>query len=313
VAFPTETVYGLGAGIYHEEALKNIYKAKGRPSDNPLIVHIWDKSQIEDIAEDLTKSAKILADTFMPGPITLVMKKKENISSVISAGLNTVAVRMPEHIVARELIRSAGEPVAAPSANLSGKPSPTEAKHVIADLSGRVDAIIESDNCRAGVESTVVDVTREAPVILRPGVITYEDIKNVIPTVSVDKHVLNKVELDETPKSPGMKYTHYSPDAEVIVIEGEPDKVREKILQLLKQNSEIKTGVISYFNDYDTENVLKAGNDTEEYAHNLFSLLRQFDELGVKKVFAEFREEGGCGMAVENRLYKSAGYNIIHV
>lgn len=249
----------------------------------------------------------------MPGPITLVMKKKKNISSVISAGLNTVAIRLPEHRVAQELIRAAGEPVAAPSANLSGKPSPTEAKHVISDLSGRIDAIIASDSCRAGVESTVVDVTGDAPVILRPGVVTYEDIKKIIPDVSVDKHVLNKVELDETPKSPGMKYTHYSPEADVIVVEGKPEAVKTKILQLLLDNSDIKTGVISYLNDYNTENVLKAGNNTEEYAHNLFSLLREFDELGVKKVFAEFREEGGCGMAVENRLYKSAGYNIIHV
>lgn len=314
VAIPTETVYGLGASIYKEEALTNIFKAKGRPADNPLIVHISDKAMIDSIAENLTENAKILADKFMPGPITLVMKKKKEISDMITAGLDTVAVRFPEHVVARAIIEEAGVPIAAPSANLSGKPSPTEAKHVIDDLAGRVDVIVAGGSCSAGVESTVVDVTGQVPVILRPGVITYEDIKAVIGDVTIDKHVLKRVEMNETPKSPGMKYKHYSPEAEVIVVEGEKNAVKKKITELLNESTGIKTGIISYLNnDYEGGNVLYAGESYKEYAHNLFSMLRKFDELGVRCIFAEFCEEGGCGMAVQNRLYKSAGYNVLHV
>jgi len=314
VAFPTETVYGLGAGIYHEEALKNIFKAKKRPMDNPLIVHISEKSEMEDIAEEITPCAKILAEKFMPGPITLVMKKKSCISSVISAGLDTVAVRCPAHPIANALIKAAGEPIAAPSANLSKKPSPTEAFHVINDMNGRIEAIISGGSCSAGVESTVVDVTGDFPVILRPGVITYEDLTEVMPKTEIDKHVLKSVDADEIPKSPGMKYLHYSPEADVMVIEGEKESVKAEIDRLLMENKGIKTGVLGYFNkEYDCDVVLSAGNTQEEYAHNLFSMLRRFDELGVEKVFAEFREEGGCGLAVQNRLYKSAGYKVIHV
>ncbi len=313
-AIPTETVYGLGASIYHEEAVKNIFKAKGRPADNPLIVHISDKSMIDEVAECMTENAEILADKFMPGPITLVMKKKKGISDIITAGLDTVAIRFPEHPIARAVIEAAGEPVAAPSANISGKPSPTKAKHVIDDLTGRVDVIVSGGSCSAGVESTVVDVSGDVPVILRPGVVTYEDIKAVIPTVIIDKHVLKRVEINEVPKSPGMKYKHYSPEAEVIVVEGEKDAVRKKITELFEKSKGMKTGIISFLNnDYECENVLYAGSDYREYAHNLFSMLRKFDETGVKRVFAEFCEEGGCGLAVENRLYKSAGYNVIHV
>ncbi len=249
----------------------------------------------------------------MPGPITLVMKKRDSVSSVISAGLDTVAVRMPQNKVALRLISEAAEPVAAPSANLSGKPSPTEAKHVINDMSGRIDAIIASKACDAGVESTVVDVTGDVPVILRPGVITYEDILSVMPSVVVDKHVTEMVEADEVPKSPGMKYKHYSPDADVIVVEGRAEAVKAEVERLLAENSNVKTGVISYLNTYGTENEFYAGADAREFAHNLFSVLREIDEQKIERVFAEFYDDGGCSMAVKNRLYKAAGYNVIRV
>lgn len=269
---------------------------------------------IEDVAESITESAQALIDSFMPGPITLVVKKRKAISSVISAGLDTVAVRFPAHPIARAIISEAGEPIAAPSANLSGKPSPTEAKHVIDDLTGRVDVIVAGGSCDAGVESTVVDVTGNYPVILRPGVVTYEDIKRIIPSVTIDKNVICRVEMNEVPKSPGMKYKHYSPNADVIVIEGDKKRVKEKVLELIEENHDLKMGIISYLNyDYNMENVLCAGKSSEEYAHNLFSMLRKFDDLGVCKVFAEFCEEDGCGLAVKNRLYKAAGYNIVKV
>lgn len=314
MAFPTETVYGLGGGIMHEEALRNIYMAKGRPQDNPLIVHIACKDDIKNVAKELTESAKILADAFMPGAITLVVKRRDDISAVVSAGLDTVAVRCPSHKIAHALIEAAEEPIAAPSANLSGKPSPTIARHVIEDLNGRVDAIISGGECLAGVESTVVDVTGDTPVILRPGIITYEDISEYIPSVCIDKHVLSKVEMNEVPKSPGMKYKHYAPNADVTVVEGDAESVKRKINELIKNESNLRVGVIAYMNkDYIADKVIYAGNNSREYAHNLFTVLRSFDESGIDKVFAEFHEEGGCAMAVKNRLYKSAGYKVIHV
>ena len=314
VAFPTETVYGLGADAFNPESVKKIFEAKGRPSDNPLIVHISNKEMIDKLVIDKTDSAKLLIDTFMPGPITLVMKKSEKIDDIVSAGRPTVAVRFPENEVALSLIENAKTPIAAPSANLSGKPSPTEARHVIEDMDGRIDCIIDGEAGLAGVESTVVDVTEEIPVILRPGIITLEDIKEIIPETVVDEHVLKAVSVSETPKSPGMKYKHYAPDADVTVVEGAPENVYKKIQELLAQNPEKKCGVLTISGrNYNADYILSAGNNNIEYAHNLFTRLREFDEADVEIVFAELCIEDKFSMTVKNRLYKSAGNKVIYV
>ena len=268
VAFPTETVYGLGASAFDSDAAKKIYAAKGRPSDNPLIVHICDKGQIKDIAEEM----------------------------------------------AQKLIKAAGVPIAAPSANLSGKPSPTKAKHVVKDMTGRIDAIIDGGECNVGVESTIVDFTGEKPVILRPGGVTYDDLKGIGLDVEIDKNILHSIAADEVPKCPGMKYKHYAPNAEVTVVEGEKDAVQSKIKELLEQTEGKVTGVLTMYGAvYDKAVMLSAGSTNKEYAKNLFAALREFDELGVEVVFAEFSEKDGYGLAVKNRLYKAAAQRVIHV
>ncbi len=314
VAFPTETVYGLGANVFCIDAVKNIFKAKGRPSDNPLIVHVSDKEMIDSLVLEKTESARLLIDKFMPGPLTLIMKKSEKIDDAVSAGLKTVAVRFPENETAVKLIKYANVPVCAPSANLSGKPSPTEARHVIEDMSGRIECIIDGGTCSAGVESTVVDVTEEIPVILRPGIITLEDLRNVIPETQVDEHVLKAVSVTDTPKSPGMKYKHYAPNADVTVVEGSPENVAKKINELLLENKDKKCGVLlSSENSYNADVVFSAGRDNKEYAHSLFTRLREFDEAKCDLVFAELTVDDKFLMTVKNRLYKSAGNKVIYV
>ncbi len=314
VAFPTETVYGLGASALNADAAEKIYAAKGRPSDNPLIVHICDKSQIEALAREITPAAKKLIDAFMPGPFTIILKKRENIPDAVTAGLDTVGIRFPQNSVAVKFIAAAGTPIAAPSANISGKPSPTKAEHVIHDMDGRIDAIIDGGDCAVGVESTIVDATGATPVILRPGGVTPDMLRAVVPETTVDANVLAAVSADTKPKCPGMKYTHYSPDAEVIVVEGERDAVREKIKSLLRENKDKITGVLTMYGSvYDDAVMLSAGGTNKDYAKNLFAALRSFDDLGVETVFAEFCEKDGYGLAVKNRLYKSAGNKVIHV
>lgn len=314
VALPTETVYGLGASAFNPDAARKIYAAKGRPSDNPLIVHICDKAQISEIAEDITPEAKRVIDAFMPGPITIILKKNPIVPDAVTAGLKTVAVRYPLNETACRLIRAAGVPIAAPSANLSGKPSPTDVSHVIEDMTGRIDAIIDGGRCDVGVESTIVDFTDEMPVILRPGGVTYDDLKKVVPTIKIDKNILRSIGADEVPKSPGMKYKHYAPNAEVTVIEGEKENVQRKIKELLSDNEGKIAGVLAMYGaDYDNAVILPAGESNKEYAKNLFSALREFDRLGVEKVYAEFCEKDGYGLAVKNRLYKAAAQRVIHV
>lgn len=314
VAFPTETVYGLGASAFDADAAKKIYAAKGRPSDNPLIVHICDKAQIADIAAEIPDAAQIVIDKFMPGPVTIILKKKSVVPDDVTAGLDTVAIRFPAHETAQRLIAAAGVPIAAPSANLSGKPSPTKAKHVIKDMTGRIDAIIDGGDCNVGVESTIVDFTGERPVILRPGGVTYDDLKAQGIDVEIDKNILQSIAPDEVPKCPGMKYKHYAPNAEVTVVEGEMTAVQQKIKELLNETKGKIAGVLTMYGaDYDNAVILSAGNTNKEYAKNLFSALREFDELGVEIVFAEFCEKDGYGLAVKNRLYKAAAQRVIHV
>lgn len=314
VAFPTETVYGLGANAFCEEAVLNVFKAKCRPADNPLIVHVSNKEMIDELVEEKNEIAERLIESFMPGPITLVMKKNKRVADCVSAGLDTVAVRFPVHETARRLIEFAGVPIAAPSANLSGKPSPTEARHVICDMNGRIEAVIDGGACDAGVESTVVDVTGKIPVILRPGIVTLEDLKEVFPETEVDRHVLCEVENDETPRSPGMKYKHYAPKADVTVVEGTEECVYKKIKELLDENKDKRCGVLTVSGrSYEAPVVLSAGNNNRTYAHNLFSKLREFDELEVEKVFAEICVFDKYLMTVKNRIYKSAGNKVIYV
>lgn len=313
-AFPTETVYGLGANAFMPESVKRIYEAKGRPSDNPLIVHIADIESLYSLADEINDNAKALINAFMPGAFTIILKKSERVPYDVTAGMQTVAIRFPENETACRLIRAAGVPIAAPSANLSGKPSPTKAKHVIKDMLGRIDAIIDGEDCTVGVESTIVDATKDIPVLLRPGGITLEDLRAVVPEVEVDGHILSSVKSGEQPLCPGMKYKHYAPDAEVTVIEGDMDSVKKRIDELLEENSDKICGVLTMSdNAYDSAVILSGGMTNREYAKRLFSNLREFDNLGVEMVFAEFEERDGYGLAIKNRLYKAASQRIIYV
>lgn len=315
VAFPTETVYGLGANALDEGAVKRIYAAKGRPSDNPLIVHFANAADIKTVVREIPEAALRLLEQFSPGPLTIILKKQPCLNDTVTAGLDSVAVRIPANPVARALIAAAGVPVAAPSANLSGKPSPTRAAHVIADMDGRIDAIVDGGSCAVGVESTVLDMTGTRPAILRPGGVTYAQIKAVLPDVQIDAHVLQSVGAAETPKSPGMKYKHYAPDAEVIVVEGDIKKVRGKIEELIKGVQHKRVGVLAMDGaSYPAADlVLSAGADNRNYANRLFDALREFDRRQIDLVFAEFSGDMDYGLAVKNRLYKAAGNHIIHV
>lgn len=317
VVFPTETVYGLGANGLDEMAVKKIFQAKGRPSDNPLILHISRMEDINKLVREIPPILNTIADCFWPGPLTLIMKKSDIIPKVVTGGLDTVAIRVPRHNTALQLIHFAGVPIAAPSANLSGRPSPTSAEHVISDLSGRVDIIIDGGCSQFGVESTVLDLSKDIPTIVRPGGITIEDLEKVIPTVKLDEHLLKKVE-GITPISPGMKYTHYSPNAEVFIVEGDANTVIDKINKLCLENKKIgkKVGVMATNQTIDRYlygQVLTLGDRTnlDEIASNLFNVLREFDKMGVDIVFSESFETEGIGLAVMNRLIKAAGYKVI--
>ena len=316
VIFPTETVYGLGANALENDAVIKIYEAKGRPSDNPLIVHIYEKNEVYDLAKDVSEKAEIVMDSFWPGPITIILKKKSIIPNRTSGGLDTVAIRMPSHKIAREIIKQAGVPIAAPSANISGRPSPTKAKHVYEEMNGRVDGIVLGGDCNFGLESTVLDMTSDIPMILRPGSITKEDLEKVVGEVEIDPSI-EKKEDNIKAKAPGMKYTHYSPDADVYIVSGKEKDVIDKINELSKTNSEKgqKTGVMCFnknVNLYNCEAV-GLGDTLEEVGSNLFGVLREMDERKIDIVYSEEFPREGVGQAIMNRLNKSAGYKIIKV
>lgn len=318
VAFPTETVYGLGANALDEAAVKKIFEAKGRPSDNPLIVHIADIEDVKPLVTDIPDHVHVLMEKFWPGPLTLVFPKSNIVPSMITGGLDTVAIRMPAHPIARNLIAMAGVPVAAPSANLSGKPSPTLASHVVEDLLGRVDAIISGGNCEVGVESTVLDITGEVPMILRPGGVTKEALASVLGEVVVDRAITAGDEKHLIPKSPGMKYTHYAPKADVVVVEGELQAVVNKIQQIQQQKQEtgMKIGIMATDetkDKYDNAQILSVGSRErlETITNNLFRVLREFDEIGVDIILAEAIERKGLGDAIMNRLLKAAGNHVV--
>ena len=319
VAFPTETVYGLGANGLDENAVPKIYEAKGRPSDNPLILHISKLDEIEDIVKEIPKSALILAEEFWPGPLTMVFKKSERIPYRTTGGLESVAIRMPSNKIARELIKAAGVPIAAPSANSSGRPSPTKAAHVIYDLDGKIDMVIDGGEVDIGIESTIVDVTGEVPVILRPGFITEEMLSEAIGRVEIDEVVKSlSPDKDLKPKAPGMKYRHYAPKGRMTIYKGSHSKVVERINEEISKLEGKKTGVLatdetkSY---YRADIIISLGSreDGESIAHNLFDALRKFDDDDVEFIYSEGFDENKLGFAIMNRLHKSAGYNIINV
>lgn len=302
VAFPTETVYGLGANGLDGEAAARIYTAKGRPADNPLILHIAQKNEVYALAAEVPAEAQRLMDAFWPGALTIILPKKAHIPEIVSAGLETVGVRMPSHPAARALIAAAGLPLAAPSANASGRPSPTLAEHVAHDLGGRIDMILDGGATECGLESTVVEATAEGVCVLRPGAVTLEDLRGVVPDVWLDTG------STAAPKAPGMKYTHYSPLAEVILVTGAPERVAEYI-RTAAAASEAPVGILTARNGYDSgkDIVLSLGARQEDAAANLFAMLREFDRRGVTRVYAEGVDERGLGLAVMNRLGKAAG------
>ena len=310
VVFPTETVYGLGADALKEESVDKIYAAKGRPSDNPLIIHIADKEDVKNIALEIKEDAKKLIDAFWPGPLTMIFKKRPEINDKVTAGLDTVAIRCPSNEIANKLIKLSGVYVAAPSANLSGSPSPTTLKHVVDDLDGRVDYIVDGTGCEIGIESTVLDVSQDEFKILRPGKITYEDIRKITDKIKSDYIDVKNV---ETAQCPGMKYTHYSPKAKVIVVEGDTEKTKAYIQEKLNLKTE-PTGVIAYkISGFEKSDYTVCFDNMNEYATMLYECLRKFDEENIKTVYAQFKEEKGIGVAVKNRIYKSAGYDVINL
>ena len=313
VVFPTETVYGLGANALDPEAAKKIYEAKGRPSDNPLIVHISKKEDVDFLARNISQDAKLLMEAFWPGPLTLILDKSDNVPIETTGGLMTVAIRMPSNPIARKLIDLAGVPIAAPSANISGRPSITSSKYLVEELCERVDAIIISEDSEIGLESTVIDMTASTPVILRPGKIGKTEIEKI----------LNKeIELDPSlkdenaaPKSPGMKYKHYSPNATVIVVTGSLDEMKQKINQKLSldKNKSDKVKVVcledrvSLYDGYG----ISWGKSSQEAAKNLFKILRLMDEQNIEVVYFEALNSDEISEAVMNRLIKAAGNMIL--
>lgn len=309
VIFPTETVYGLGANALNEEAVKKIFIAKGRPSDNPLIVHISKFEDVYDFVLEVPENAKKLAKAYWPGPMTLVMKKKDNIPNVVSAGLDTVGIRLPENKIARKLIKLSGCPIAAPSANLSGSPSPTTFEHVLNDMNGRVDAIIKGKECNVGVESTVIDVTEEIPVILRPGGITAKMIKKICGNVKIAKGV-DGTTNEEKPKSPGMKYKHYAPKCEIILIDKNENQIEnvKKEYEKVETNNKVIICIRKNKKSYKGMNILCIGNSKkpETIARKLFYMFRKCDELGYEVAIMEAVDEDGIGMAIMNRARRAA-------
>lgn len=318
VAFPTETVYGLGANALDGTAVRKIFEAKGRPQDNPLIVHISDFDELEPLVAEVPAIARKLMDRFWPGPMTIIFKRSAVIPDETSAGLDSVGIRMPSNPIARALIKAAGVPVAAPSANISGRPSPTEVDSCIEDLSGKVDMIIGGEKCEVGVESSVIDVTEYPPCILRPGGITLEMFRTVDENIYIDPSILKKPEADFRPKAPGMKYRHYAPKAPVRIVQGEPEKVIALINEMVQNyiNEGKKVGIIATDETKDRYRggvVVSLGSrrDMDSVTRNLFETLRSFDSEGVSLILSESFEETGKGIAVMNRLKKAAGFDII--
>ena len=319
VAFPTETVYGLGGDALNENSSAKIYAAKGRPSDNPLIVHISNMGALPKIVREIPREAYLLAEKYWPGPLTMIFNKSDVVPYATTGGLDTVAVRMPSNRTARALIDAAGGYVAAPSANRSGRPSPTVAKYVIEDLNGQIEMIIDGGEVNIGLESTIIDLSESRPTILRPGYITEEMPEAAIGQVDVDKTIIDN-HSGQAPKAPGMKYRHYAPKGNLTIVEGEPSAVVEYINDQVEtlQKEGIKTGVIATdetaakYLGGDVKSAGKRQNE-EEIARHLFRILREFDDDEVQVMFAESFPHEGIGQAIMNRLLKAAGHQVVRV
>lgn len=317
VAFPTETVYGLGGDALNPASSQKIYAAKGRPSDNPLIVHIADMEAIGRIAEAVPEKARAAAEAFWPGPLTMIFQKTGEVPMGTTGGLNTVAVRMPDHNAARALIRAGGGYIAAPSANTSGRPSPTTAQHVEEDLNGKIDMILDGGAVEIGVESTILDMTAKPPMILRPGAVTREMLEELIGEVAVDKTVID-AGSHAAPKAPGMKYRHYAPKAELTVVEGSISRTVDEIIRLTGEKiaEGFKVGIIATeetVGRYSMGEVkcIGARGEEETIASRLYGILREFDGIGIDYIYSEAFGREGIGSAVMNRLLKAAGQRII--
>lgn len=312
VAIPTETVYGLAGNALKGESVKKIFAAKGRPSDNPLIVHISDISQWAALVKDIPERAMALAEKFWPGPLTIILPKSKIIPDEICGGLDTVAVRMPSNETARAIIDACSFPLAAPSANTSGKPSPTTAQHVMADLDGKIDAIVDGGSCFVGIESTVISLKDDVPRLLRPGGITPEMLKEVLGEIIIDDAVYNKLSEGAVAASPGMKYKHYSPAAKVILIKGSYDKYVEYVRANLTDSTALLCFEGEELQDIPSVTYGKR-DDPSSQAKHIFDSLRALDKIGAKTVYARFPESEGVGLGVFNRLVRAAGFNIIQL
>lgn len=318
VAFPTETVYGLGANGLDSAAAASIYRAKGRPSDNPLILHIADVEMLDSIADDVSSAARNMMRAFWPGPITFILKRKPAVPDAATGGLDTVGVRMPDHEIARALIRLAETPLAAPSANTSGRPSPTSAAAVLADLDGKIDAVIDGGPCRCGIESTIVDCTEGLPTILRPGAITDRMLADVAGEIKVDAALKHE---NAAPKAPGMKYAHYAPSAEMILLVGAAERMADAMVMEIRRARAAGRRVGAIVSAETAERlprdvdaaVYGGRGDLARIAANIYGCLRHFDGGYVDLIFCEGAPETGVGLAVMNRLRKASGYRIIEL
>lgn len=318
LGIPTETVYGLGANALNEEAVANIFKAKGRPQDNPLILHIPDVGWLDRYCQNIPASAYDLANAFWPGPLTMILERKSIIPDVVTAGLDTVGMRCPDHALCRKIIAAADVPVAAPSGNTSGRPSPTTARHMLEDMDGKIDAIVEGGACSVGVESTIIDLTCRPPRLLRPGGVTLEQLKEILGEVELDPAITRLMGAGEQPRAPGMKYRHYAPKAPVTVVAGDPERSAAYIAAHAGEGD----GVIC-FAEYMPLFTRQPGkmlvmdlgpaSDKEEQARHIFDALRSFDHTSAPAIWAQCPDASGIGLAVANRLNKAAGFHVIQV
>jgi L-threonylcarbamoyladenylate synthase len=314
VGIPTETVYGLAANALDETAVGRIFKAKGRPQDNPLIVHVTGRDWVERYALEIPKKAFVLMDAFWPGPLTVILKKSPDIPDIVSAGLPSAAFRCPSHPVAAAIIKEAGVPVAAPSANSSGRPSPTRAEHVLKDLGGKIDAVVDSGECGVGVESTVISLCTEVPRVFRPGGVTVEQLREVIGEVEVDRSVLEGTERTQKAQSPGMKYRHYAPKAKLTILTGDLNSIAAFVNAKKKERGVWALCFDGEEKFFEVPSVAYgAKGDGASQARRLFDSLRRLDENGAKKVYARCPENTGVGLAVYNRLLRAADFEVLEI
>ena len=318
VGMPTETVYGLAADAWNEEAVLSIFRAKGRPADNPLIVHIDGFDMLGTLASSVPDAARRLMEAYWPGPMTLILPKNPALPDAVTAGLDTVGIRMPSNETARALIRASGRPLAAPSANTSGKPSPTTARHVYDDMNGKIPYILDGGPCAVGLESTVIDTSGKTPVVLRPGAVTPEMIAAAAGSVEIDRHVMSPLSEGTVVRSPGMKYRHYAPEAAITVFEGEAAPVEAEIRRRYDASAAAggKPAILAFGREaYGARRVLSLGDraDPETAAARLFAALREMDAEGVTEAYSEALEPAGIGLAFMNRLGRAASFHIVHL